>query len=110
MATGQQAPVLWVALGLIVALPLIVLALAGFPVTFEFPESGRFNIRGGIEVLPEFMALLFGLTIYTAAFIAEVMTSMVSGGKDAFEKSFMRSNPAELLRASREVRPSPIGP
>ncbi len=40
---------------------------------FQFPESGRFNIRGGIEVLPEFMALLFGLVIYTAAFIAEVV-------------------------------------
>jgi general L-amino acid transport system permease protein len=34
---------------------------------------GRFNIRGGIELLPEFMALLFGLVIYTAAFIAEVV-------------------------------------
>ena len=61
MATGQQAPVLWVALGLVIALPLAVLALSGFPITFNFPEAGRFNIRGGIEVLPEFMALLFGL-------------------------------------------------
>ena len=73
MATGQQAPVLWVAFALVIGTPLIALALAGFPVTFEFPESGRFNIRGGVEVLPEFMALLFGLTIYTAAFIAEVV-------------------------------------
>jgi general L-amino acid transport system permease protein len=73
MRTGQQAPVLWVALGLILVLPLAVLALSGFPVTFNYPESGRFNIRGGIEVLPEFIALLFGLVIYTAAFIAEVV-------------------------------------
>jgi general L-amino acid transport system permease protein len=73
MATGQQAPVLWVALALVIVPPLVVLGLAGFPVTFEFPESGRFNIRGGIEVLPEFMALLLGLTLYTAAFIAEVV-------------------------------------
>jgi general L-amino acid transport system permease protein len=73
MRTGQPAPVGWVMLGLIVVLPFAVLALAGFPVTFTYPEAGRFNIRGGIEVLPEFMALLFGLTIYTAAFIAEVV-------------------------------------
>ena len=73
MRTGQPAPVGWVALSLIVVLPSAVLALSGFPVTFNYPESGRFNIRGGIEVLPEFMALLFGLTIYTAAFIAEVV-------------------------------------
>jgi general L-amino acid transport system permease protein len=73
MRTGQPAPAGWVALGLIVVLPFGVLALSGFPVTFNYPEAGRFNIRGGIEVLPEFMALLFGLTIYTAAFIAEVV-------------------------------------
>ena len=71
--TGQPAPVLWVALGLVIAMPLIVLALSGFPIQFVYPESGRFNIRGGIEVLPEFIALLFGLVIYTAAFIAEVV-------------------------------------
>ena len=50
-----------------------MLALSGFPIAFNYPEAGRFNIRGGIEVLPEFMALLFGLVIYTAAFIAEVV-------------------------------------
>src|SRR4029079_16282627 len=57
----------------IVALPLAVLALSGFPISFNFPEAGRFNMRGGMEMLPEFMALLFGLVIYTAAFIAEVV-------------------------------------
>jgi general L-amino acid transport system permease protein len=71
--TGWQAPVFSVALMLAIGLPLAVLALSGFPVQFEYPESGRFNIRGGVEVLPEFMALLFGLVIYTAAFIAEVV-------------------------------------
>lgn len=71
--TGQQAPVLWVSLGLIFGLPLIVFALRGFPLAFDYPQSGRFNITGGVEVLPEFAALLFGLSIYTAAFIAEVV-------------------------------------
>jgi general L-amino acid transport system permease protein len=71
--TGQQAPVFWTALALVIGLPLLVLALAGFPVTFEMPQAGRFNINGGLNVLPEFAALLFGLSIYTAAFIAEVV-------------------------------------
>jgi len=71
--TGAQAPVGWVALALVIVLPLVVFALSGFPIEFHYPESGRFNIRGGIEVLPELMALLFGLSIYTAAFIAEVV-------------------------------------
>jgi general L-amino acid transport system permease protein len=72
-ATGQQAPVFLTSLGLIVGLPLVVFAVLGFPLSFAFPQAGRFNISGGMEVLPEFAALLFGLSIYTAAFIAEVV-------------------------------------
>jgi len=72
-STGRQAPVFLVSLALVIGLPLAVLALAGVPIHFEPPQAGRFNIRGGIEVLPEFAALLFGLSIYTAAFIAEVV-------------------------------------
>ncbi len=71
--TGAQAPVLAVTTVLIAGLPLAVFALARFPLGFEFPQAGRFNIAGGIEILPEFAALLFGLSIYTAAFIAEVV-------------------------------------
>jgi general L-amino acid transport system permease protein len=73
MATGQQAPVLWVTLGLVVGLPLAVFFAAGAPLHFDFPKPGRFNINGGLELLPEFFALLIGLSIYTAAFIAEVV-------------------------------------
>ena len=34
---------------------------------------GRFNVMGGVEILPEFAALLLALSVYTAAFIAEVV-------------------------------------
>ena len=71
--TGQQAPVFSAGLALVFGLPAAALALAGFPLAFVFPAAGRFNINGGIEILPEFAALLFGLSIYTAAFIAEVV-------------------------------------
>ncbi len=71
--TGQQAPVFWVAVALIVGLPLVVFAIMGFPLKFDYPQAGRFNITGGVELLPEFGALLFGLSTYTAAFIAEVV-------------------------------------
>jgi general L-amino acid transport system permease protein len=37
------------------------------------PEQSRFNLRGGMQLFPEFVALLAGLVIYTAAFIAEVV-------------------------------------
>ena len=71
--TGQQAPVFLTTIALVIGLPLIVFALRGFPLKFDYPQGGRFNIAGGIEVGPEFAALLFGLSIYTAAFIAEVV-------------------------------------
>ncbi len=73
MRTGQQAPVFLVSLALILGVPLLVFFATGMPLEFSYPERGRFNIRGGVEVLPEFVALLFGLVIYTAAFIAEVV-------------------------------------
>ena len=73
MRTGKRPPVLWVTLALVVVLPLVVFALRGFPLSFDYPQAERFNINGGVEVLPEFAALLFGLSIYTAAFIAEVV-------------------------------------
>jgi len=73
MQTGQQAPVFWTTLALVIALPLLVSALLGFPLKFEFPTLGRFNLSGGLELQPEFVALLLGLVLYTAAFIAEVV-------------------------------------
>ena len=75
--TGRQYPTVLTALGLIFVLPAavwILLALLGAnPISFEVPEQSRFNLRGGMQLLPEFVALLAGLTIYTGAFIAEVV-------------------------------------
>ncbi|MGO4385970.1 amino acid ABC transporter permease [Microvirga sp. 2YAF29] len=75
--TGKQSPIFLVTLGLVIGLPVltwIVLAIVGAnPITFEVPEKGTFNLRGGMQILPEFVALLLGLTTYTAAFIAEVV-------------------------------------
>ncbi|MFC7400129.1 amino acid ABC transporter permease [Chelatococcus sp. GCM10030263] len=73
MATGRQYPVGWVGLALIVGLPLVVFFLLGEPLTFNYPALRGFNLAGGIQVFPEFVALLVGLTTYTAAFIAEIV-------------------------------------
>jgi general L-amino acid transport system permease protein len=71
--TGQQSPVGWVTLGLVIFLPLLVFLVLGRPLSFNFPAAGKFNITGGMVVQPEFLALLFGLTVYTGAFITEVV-------------------------------------
>jgi general L-amino acid transport system permease protein len=54
-------------------LPVLVFLASGMPLSFEYPQAGRFNISGGLTVQPEFLALLFGLVLYTGAFIAEVV-------------------------------------
>jgi general L-amino acid transport system permease protein len=56
-----------------VGIPVAAFLAAGAPFEFEYPQIGRFNVRGGAELLPEFVALLLGLSIYTAAFIAEAV-------------------------------------
>ncbi|MFM9973862.1 MAG: amino acid ABC transporter permease [Beijerinckiaceae bacterium] len=71
--TGVQSPVGLTTLGLIFGLPALVFLLSGMPLSFEYPTPSRFNISGGISILPEFLALLFGLVMYTAAFIAEAV-------------------------------------
>ena len=72
-ATGQIAPVGWISLFLLVIMPSLAFVIAGKPLGFDVPQGGRFNIVGGLVFQPEFLALLFGLVLYTAAYIAEVV-------------------------------------
>ena len=73
--TGESFPAFWVGLGLVIALPLATYVAAGAPVSFEYPVLRGFNYQGGKVFTPEFLALLFALTIYTATFIAEAIRS-----------------------------------
>ena len=72
-ATGQQFPVFLTALGLIIGLPLLAAAVTGFPISFDVPVKKGFNFQGGLTITPEFIALLFALSIYTGCFIAELV-------------------------------------
>ena len=71
--TGRQKPLFWPILALALVPPALVFVLAGAPLAMDVPEWKRFRYTGGDEVTPEFMALLLGLTIYTAGFIAEIV-------------------------------------
>jgi general L-amino acid transport system permease protein len=74
---GRMVTVWPYALGLLIGLPLLASLLFGKPVTFEVPELKGFNFSGGSRVIPEFVALTLALSIYTAAFIAEIVRAGV---------------------------------
>ena len=73
--TGQSFLTGWTTLGLLIGFPLIAYVGGGMPTALDVPELAGFNFRGGAVVTPEFFAILVGLTVYTAAFIAEVVRS-----------------------------------
>ena len=75
MATGRRPPVWLASLVLIVVVPLLVWAALGAPLALDLPRLHGFNFSGGTLISPEFAALLVGLVIYTAAYIAEVVRS-----------------------------------
>lgn len=64
-----------VAITLLVIIPLVVGFSLGASINLDMPQPKGFNIRGGATVSPEFFALLAGLVIYNAAFIAEIVRS-----------------------------------
>jgi general L-amino acid transport system permease protein len=74
-ATGRRPPVWPVGLCLMIGLPLAIWALLGAPFQPDMPVLRGFNFQGGGTVSPEYFALLLGLSIYTAAYIAEIVRS-----------------------------------
>lgn len=75
MRTGERFPAYAISLALLIGLPLLALALTGFPVSWELPKLQGFNFEGGITVLPELIALWLALTLYAATFIGEYVRS-----------------------------------
>jgi len=72
-STGKIYPVFWVLLGAIIGAPILAYLITGLPISWNTPELGRFNFKGGMVLLPEFLALWLALSMYTAAFIAEIV-------------------------------------
>jgi general L-amino acid transport system permease protein len=99
-ATGRRLALWPFALALIAGLPLAVSALLGFPLRVTVPELQGFNFRGGVALSPEFAALLIGLTLYTAAFIAEI----VRGGIQSVSSGQWEASRALGLPAPRIMR------
>lgn len=99
-ATGEQFHSVYASIGMVIGLPLLVFLLSGSPLTWDFPVLQRFNMAGGMVIIPELAALLVALSIYTGAFIAEAVRSGIlavsHGQTEAAHALGLR--PAQTLR------------
>ena len=73
--TGKEFPLFSVSLALLIVVPVLAYFISGSPVNFDNPELKGFNFKGGMVYSPEFLALTFALSIYTATYIAEAVRS-----------------------------------
>jgi len=73
--TGQQLPTGWITLGLLIFPAVIAYFIMGSPIGLQYPELKGFNYRGGLHMRNSLVALWLALSVYTGAFIAEVVRS-----------------------------------
>ena len=98
--TGHSVNIHWLGLIITVALTVITAMKSGVPLAWDVPELKGFNFKGGITVVPEFVALVLALATYTAAFIAEIVRagiqSVDKGQKEAAQAVGLR--PGQVLK------------
>ncbi len=76
--TGKIYPVFWIGVGAVVGFPVLVFLVLGMPLSFDYPALRGFNFRGGFVIRPEFAALTLALSMYTAAFIGEIVRAGIT--------------------------------
>lgn len=108
-ATGKRRSVLGVSVLILVASSLAGWALGGAPTALNLPIKGEFSIENGGALTPEFLAVLLGLTLYTAAFIAEVVRGGIASvprgqGEAAAALGLNRSQEMSLVMLPQALR------
>ncbi len=78
--TGKEIAVFRLSVLTLFGVPLLVLALTSLfqgeiPLSTSHAEMGKYELEGGLVIIPEFISLLLALSIYTASFIAEIVRS-----------------------------------
>ena len=95
-ASGKQYPIFLINSAIIIFTPIIFYYIMGMPLEFDSPVLKGFNFKGGMVIRPEFLGMLFGLSIYTAAFISETVRSGIisvsKGQREASQALGLKSN------------------
>jgi len=94
--TGKQFPIFLINSAIIIFTPIIFYYAMGMPLEFDSPVLKGFNFKGGMVIRPEFLGMLFGLSIYTAAFISETVRSGIisvsKGQREASQALGLKNN------------------
>jgi len=64
-------------LSFLFGMPFLAWLMGGAPLELDVPVLGGFNFSGGLTFTPEYIALLLGLVLYTAAFNAEIVRAAI---------------------------------
>lgn len=88
VATGIERRSWPLVLAALLIPPLLAAILLQPDLVVNWPEKGRFRITGGLQVTPEFTALLVGLGLSASAGIAEIVRAgILSVGRGQWEAS-----------------------
>ena len=98
--TGMPFHTVYAAIAMLIGLPLLAFSLMGNPLSWDLPALKGFNFQGGLTVIPELAALVSALSIYTAAFIAEIVRSGIQAvSRGQTEAAYTQGlSPAQTLR------------
>ena len=98
--TGRIYPVFYISFAILIFLPLFTFFVAGSPLSIDIPALKGFNFKGGTSIKPEYIALTFALSYYTACFIAEI----VRGGILAISKGQTEASHGLGLKPNRTLQ------
>jgi general L-amino acid transport system permease protein len=98
--TGKPPSLFLVPLALVIGGALLGWLVGGAPTAFDVPKRGDFAIENGGSLTPEFLAVLIGLTLYTASYVSEV----VRGGIESVARGQGEAAAALGLNRGQEMR------